>query len=91
VKAFFTRKGGIKMADNPNLVWLGTNHSPNYVYGGVTGIGGMGSGATGIGVTGASGMTGASMIGHTIYSVPDKQWYIVNPNLSITPFVFPNS
>jgi hypothetical protein len=71
-----------------NLVWLGSTHNPNYVYGGTTGIGG---GATAIGVTGCSGMTGASMVGHTIFSVPDNKWYIINPNLSITPFIFPNS
>ena len=71
-----------------NLVWLGGNHFPNYIYGGTTGIGG---GATGIGATGISGMTGASMVGHTIFSVPDNGLYIINPNLSITPFVVPNS
>ena len=61
------------------LIRIGNLNDPNYIY----------SGATGIGSTGCAGMTGATVVGDKVFSVVDKNTYIINPDLSLTPYVLP--
>jgi hypothetical protein len=62
-----------------DLVFVGALNTPNYIFGGITGVG----------PTGCAGITGASRVGNTIFSVPDTGWYIVNSDLSISPWALP--